>query len=323
MYRLCGIAFGTSPMFLLGACLLTLNPLIEDHMSVGRGYSLALAFFAWAFVAAIGSLQQERRLPRVGLLLALSVGANLTFLFPVAALLAIVTLIVLRNGSSLMSIVRELLGPWLVLTFLFLVLPFSNMVPGQLYFGANTIRLSAQTLLEALDRRPAHRDYADNRDRDSCVRRLRGNRSHLMVPAHGPERLRAARDRDVHTDGVHDDRGPCTIWSAVSAGLCCTGLYFLFLLALCLLPLWRRWWFGAGAMPIALLCVVMAQGIRLDRYMEWRFELLQPRHHHPDRIQTQGADSRPVRILCSRPMWPPRCACIAKCIDWIGSATSR
>ena len=65
-----------------------------------------------------------------------------------AALLVIVTLVLLRKRSSFMSIVRELVGPWLVLTFLFLVLPFSRMEPGAFYFGKDTIPLSAQTLLE-------------------------------------------------------------------------------------------------------------------------------------------------------------------------------
>ena len=64
VYRLCGLALGASPMFLLGTCLLTLNPLIEDHMSVGRGYGLALALFAWAFVEALESREYTRRWPR-------------------------------------------------------------------------------------------------------------------------------------------------------------------------------------------------------------------------------------------------------------------
>jgi hypothetical protein len=296
VYRLCGQAFGASPMFLLGTCLLTLNPLIEDHMSVGRGYGLALACFAWAFAEALGSLPDKRRWPRVALWLALSVAANLTFLFPAAALLVMVTLAEWRNGSSLTAITRELVGPWLVLTFLFLVIPFSQMVPGQLYFGSDTISASAQTLLElsigdqhislALTIVIAAVAFIGCAGAAVGLWLRRTTDSNFALLATGTFTLTASLVIASH------------VLMGVPYPLARTGLYFLFLLSLCLLPL-ARWSEGAGA--LALLCVLMAQGIRADRYMEWRFDA--SNRDILARIESRHtADSRPVRIVCSKPM---------------------
>jgi len=296
VYRLCGLAFGASPMFLLGSCLLTLNPLIEDHMSVGRGYGLALACFAWAFAEALGSFRNEPRWPRLALFLALSVAANLTFLFPAAALLAIVTLVLLRNGSRFAAITRELLGPWLVLTFLFLVLPFSQMVPGQIYFGADTISSSAQTLLDLSigDRHLpltlitviAAVAFIGCAGAAVTLWLRRAVESNFALLATGTFTLTAGLVVASH------------VLMGVQYPLARTGLYFLFLLLLCLLPL-ARWSIGAGA--LALLCVLMAQGIRADRYMEWRFDA--SNRDILARIKSRHtADRRPVRIVCSKPM---------------------
>jgi hypothetical protein len=296
VYRLCGLAFGASPMFLLGTCLLTLNPLIQDYMSAGRGYGLALACFAWAFAEALGSLRHERRLARLAVWLSLSVAANLTFLFPATALLAMVTLVLLRNQSRFTTITRELLGPWLVLTFLFLVLPFSQMVPGQLYFGTDTIRSSAQSLLEFSigDRRVsitvvtviAALAFAGSAGAAVVLWLRRSAESDFALLTTGAFTLTACSVAASH------------VLFAVPYPWGRTGLYFLFLLPLCLLPL-ARWWSGAGA--LALLCVVMAQGIRTDRYMEWSFDASD--RDIMARIESRHrADSRPVRILCSFPI---------------------
>jgi hypothetical protein len=304
VYRLCELAFGASPMFLLGTCLLTVNPLIEDHMSIGRGYGLALAFFAWAFVEALRSLHHERRLPRLAVWLALSVAANLTFLFPAAALLAMVTVVRLRNGSRLRTtfvttfktLTRELFGPWLVLTFLFLVLPFSRMVPGQLYFGVNTIPLSARTLLElSIGNRHlslpvvtaiAALAFAGCAGGGIALWRRRNAEGDFALLAAGTFTLTACLVIASH------------MWFGVLYPVGRTGLYFVFLLPLCLLPL-ARWRAGAGA--LALLCLTMAQGIRWDRYMEWRFDA--SNRDIMARIESRHiADSGSVRILCSVPM---------------------
>ena len=296
VYRLCVLALGESPMFLVGTCLLTLNPLIEDHMSLGRGYGLALAFFAWAFVEALESLKHQRCWPRLAIFLALSVAANLTFLFPVVALLAIVTLLGLRTGSSFMVITRELLGPWLVLTFLFLVLPFSNMEPGQFYFGSDTIPGFAQTLLE-----PSIGDRHISLTLVTAIAALAfaGCAGAAVVMW---RRLAAGTDVALLATGTFTLTACIVVASHVLLGVMYpfarTGLYFLFLLPLCLLPL-ARWRTGAGA--VALLSMAMAQGIRADRYMEWPFDAssrdiiaqIQSRH---------TAGGPPVRILCIRPL---------------------
>jgi len=311
VYRLCCLALGASPMFLLGTCLLTLNPLIEDHMSLGRGYGLALAFFAWAFVEALESREDTRRWPRLAVLLALSVAANLTFLFPVVALLAIVTLLGLRTGSSFMMIAREILGPWLVLTFLFLVLPFSNMEPGSFYFGSNTIPRFVQTLLEP--------SIGGRQISLTVVTALAA----LAFAGCGGAavvlwRREAGSNFALLATSTFTLTACILIASHVFLGVkypeARTGLYFLFLLPMCLLPL-ARWRTGAGA--VALLSIALAQGIRTDRYLEWPFDAssrdiiaqIQSRH---------TAGSPPVRILCIRPLgWALELYRAMYRLDWI------
>jgi hypothetical protein len=232
----------------------------------------------------------------VALWLALSVAANLTFLFPVAALLVIVTLVLLRDGSRFTNITRELLGPWLVLTFLFLVIPFSQMVPGQLYFGAGTISASAQTLLElsiggphislALAAVIAAMIFIGCAGAAAVLWLRRAVASDFALLAAGTFTLTAVLVAASH------------VFLGVPYPLARTGLYFLFLLPLCLLPL-ARWSAGAGA--LALLCVLMAQGIRADRYQEWRFDA--SNRDIMARIESiHRAYNQPVRISCSRPM---------------------
>ena len=287
VYRLCGLAFGASPMFLLGACLLTLNPLIEDHMSVGRGYGLALACFAWAFAEALESLRNESRWPRVALWLAMSVAANLTFLFPAAALLAMITLALSRSGAPFITtftaLTRDLLGPWLVLTFLLLVIPFSNVVPGQFYFGADTIPLSAQTLLELSI---GNRHLSLTLVTVIAALALAGGAGAAVALW---LRRAAGTDLALLATGTFTLTAGFVIASHVLLGvqypLARTGLYFLFLLPLCLLPL-ARWSIGAGA--LALLCILMAQGIRTRPLHGVELRCLQPRHHGSDRVQTHG-----------------------------------
>jgi hypothetical protein len=64
-----------------------LCPLLLDFSIAARGYSLSLAFFVWALY-----FSQQRRYLTAGVLLGLSIGANLAILFPVIALIVTVAL---------------------------------------------------------------------------------------------------------------------------------------------------------------------------------------------------------------------------------------
>jgi hypothetical protein len=80
-----------------------LNPLLLDFSIAARGYSLSLAFFVWAIYFCM-----ERRYALAGLLLGLSIGANLAIVFPVLALFATVALFERRPKPLLNLIVPAL-----------------------------------------------------------------------------------------------------------------------------------------------------------------------------------------------------------------------
>ena len=63
-------------------------PMLLDFSIMARGYSLSLAFFVWALYFSIDG----RYLP-AGFLLGLAIASNLTILFPVLALLAVVAIL--------------------------------------------------------------------------------------------------------------------------------------------------------------------------------------------------------------------------------------
>jgi hypothetical protein len=68
--------------------LFCLHPVLFDFSIAARGYSLSLALFVWALYFCF-----DRRYLRAGFLLGLSIGANLSMLFPVLAMLAVVALL--------------------------------------------------------------------------------------------------------------------------------------------------------------------------------------------------------------------------------------
>jgi len=283
VYRLSGLAFPDVFRRLMVAILLTANPLIEDHMSVGRGYGLALGLFAWAFCEAISAVP---RLPWLAVLLALSVGANFTFLFPAAALLAMVAGVLLwKRGASFATIVRELLGPWLVLTFLILVMPFSRLEPGAFYYGIADLKTSLQMLIEhSVGGRP--------------LLPILG----LLVFGAGLVAAWVFRRTAIFGGGTFALTFAAVIVAHVVFGVLYprarTGLYLVFLLLLCLVPL-ARW--KVGAIALLVLSATMAQGIRVDRYMEWTFDANSRDvaaaivAHHP-------SAAAPVRIACHLPV---------------------
>jgi hypothetical protein len=65
-----------------------LHPLIFDFSIAARGYSLSLAFFVWGLYFCM-----ERRYLIAGILLGLSFAANLAILFPILALLLVITIL--------------------------------------------------------------------------------------------------------------------------------------------------------------------------------------------------------------------------------------
>jgi hypothetical protein len=84
--------FGTGWMMLLSICLVAMNPLIFDYMSQARGYGLALGFYLFGVLFSVQVLllrhpgRNNSWLAGAGVLLGLSLAANIAFGIPVAAL---------------------------------------------------------------------------------------------------------------------------------------------------------------------------------------------------------------------------------------------
>jgi len=88
--------FGEGMLFLLSVALLCLNPQIMDFMAAARGYGLGLALLLAAIYVMVKSLDRgdfqpddqgwQRDCATASILLALSLAANLTNLFPAAGL---------------------------------------------------------------------------------------------------------------------------------------------------------------------------------------------------------------------------------------------
>ena len=89
--------------------LFCLHPLLLDFSIAARGYSLSLAFFVWALY-----FTHESRYRLAGLLLGLSIGANLATLFPTLALFAAVTILEKDRKAILNLAVPALLAAALI-----------------------------------------------------------------------------------------------------------------------------------------------------------------------------------------------------------------
>ena len=277
VYRLSGLVFSDWSRRLLAVVLLTANPLIQDHMSVGRGYGLALGFFAWAFCEALSG---ERR-PRIAVLLALSIASNFTFLFPAAGLLAMIAGVLMwQRGVSLTTVVQELLGPWLVLTFLLLVMPFGRLEPGSFYFGAADLKASLQSLAPLV--------LGAVLAIGACLMAVWGFRrgtDAFSRLAGGTFVLTVAAVVAAH------------VLFGVPYPQSRTGIYLVFLLPVCFLPL-ARW--KSGAIALLALSAVMAQAIRVDRYTEWAFDA-NSRDIARTIVARHASSTVPVRIACRLP----------------------
>jgi hypothetical protein len=240
----------------IAALLLTAHPLLQDNMSVGRGYGLALAFFAWAFSETI---TETPRLTRIAMLLALSIATNLTMLFPVSALIAV---LVLQRRSLLLA---DLTGPFVVLSTLLLSVPLSRVVPGSFYFGAATIPASLKSLSEYPTDSPllpltAITAAAALIFLGCCAtafwnHRFRSNEFAFVSTA-------TLSLTTVAVFASHFGFGILYPYAR-------TGLYFLFLVPLCLLPLAK-----SKPIVIALAAFALHALLRTDPriYSEWNFD---------------------------------------------------
>lgn len=158
VWRLSVQLFPSSSLSLVGAALFALNPSVFDFMSAARGYGMALAFFAWAMLAAFQICEEislvgqcaPRIITKMAILAALSVGANLTFAFPVAALFAAVALILYREvGSGAVRLIFVSLVLPAAATFALFAAPLLAAKRDDFYFGANSLQETMHSLYQA------------------------------------------------------------------------------------------------------------------------------------------------------------------------------
>jgi 4-amino-4-deoxy-L-arabinose transferase-like glycosyltransferase len=126
--------------------LAVLNPLIVDHLSLARGYGIALGFFTWSLYMTMRYLRGDEKrhiLPVAGVCLALSVAANLTFAFPGLGL----ALMFFSMSRRLGTLIRSYCIPGLLVTIFFLGLPVLSMRRDRFNFGAPTLRTTVMRLV--------------------------------------------------------------------------------------------------------------------------------------------------------------------------------
>jgi len=139
IYRMSMLVFQRLLSATLALGLAVLNPLILDHLSLARGYGIALGFFTWSLYMTMRYLRGDERrhiLPVAGVCLALSVAANLTFAFPGLGLALIFFSMSRRWGTLL----RRYCIPGLLVSIFFLALPVLSMRRDRFNFGAPTLR---------------------------------------------------------------------------------------------------------------------------------------------------------------------------------------
>src|SRR5258706_6636999 len=152
IWKLANRVVGAGARHLLAVVVLSANPLIFDHLSLARGYGLALTLFTWAFYHLLiaASDRDAKRITTAGYLLSLSVASNLTFLVPVAALAMIFVVVwTRREGWRPGDLIDRLLLPMLVPALLILMIPLSKTEPAPFYFGVDRLGSSLQILFES------------------------------------------------------------------------------------------------------------------------------------------------------------------------------
>lgn len=147
-HRLSGLLSRTQAGYFLSFSLLSLNPLVLDFLSCGRGYSLGLAGLFWGLLESVRWLaRQEPRLLKMGIWLAVAVCANLTMLTPSVSLLAVTAAFAWREKRG----ARELWVAALVFVCIcssLLAAPLSHATRGHFYAGTNTVADSFRSLID-------------------------------------------------------------------------------------------------------------------------------------------------------------------------------
>jgi hypothetical protein len=160
-FRLSRFLFGGRWLTALSVAALCLNPLVLDFLSAARGYGLGLGFLLWALYHLMRYFDDSHqlRLYKAGLGFGLSVASTLIFLYPAAALIALVPAILAADGAlsgtpgearrRFWTAVDQFAGPALLTAFLILVIPLSRATREHFYYGADTLNEFVESLADS------------------------------------------------------------------------------------------------------------------------------------------------------------------------------
>jgi hypothetical protein len=151
VFRLSRRTFGTGQPFLAAVALLSLNPLLLDHLSAARGYGMALAFWMWALELMLEYLESGQPLVSqklnlninmAAVCLGLSVASNLAFIVPAVALAFgfAVSLGTTGPARGLAHFTQHFAIPAFVTAFLVLVIPLDHADFATFNKGATSFR---------------------------------------------------------------------------------------------------------------------------------------------------------------------------------------
>jgi hypothetical protein len=143
--------FGSRPMLVLSVALLSLNPIVLDHMSMARGYGAGLGLWLLALLQTVGwpPSPNPRQLRLLALTLTASVGFNLIFIPPGLALVVWCAIAIAKEEGVWDRLLNHLLIPGVVGTFLVLALPLARAERSHFYLGMKTLWESALSVSSA------------------------------------------------------------------------------------------------------------------------------------------------------------------------------
>jgi hypothetical protein len=160
VYKLCGLIFENNWTFVLGVAALTLNPFVMDYLSAARGYGMGLGFFTAALYLVIRFFDGAPTAGTVralcaGILLGLSVSANLVFIFPAVALAGVFTLLRLMEAEPsarwnlrLRWIATRIWLPFAIPAIFFLAVPLAHAEKQDFFYGKDSLSDTAVTVVQ-------------------------------------------------------------------------------------------------------------------------------------------------------------------------------
>jgi 4-amino-4-deoxy-L-arabinose transferase-like glycosyltransferase len=145
IYRLSTLTFQRLLSATLALGLTVMNPLILDHLSLARGYGIALGLFTWSLYMTMRYLRGDSGwhiLPAAGVCLGLSVAANPTFAFAGLGL----ALMFLSMSRKFFRLVWRYCVPGLIAAISIVALPVLTMRASNFNFGAPTLKKTVTRL---------------------------------------------------------------------------------------------------------------------------------------------------------------------------------